>query len=92
MAQTVDYNNSITGDESWIYYENPPHYFWGKDTDAPPVVVRKQQHDKKTMLVIMVPGFGLLLHYVVPDIKTVDTSKFLQEIILCMMTSIILLG
>ena len=80
-AQSVNFENIITGDETWIYYQSPPHNFWGKLTDEPPTVIRKQQHDKKTMLVIMVSGSGMIMKYLVPDNKTVDGPLFREKII-----------
>ena len=78
-AQAVNFDNIITGDETWIYYQTPPRYFWGKDTDEPPTVVRKQQHDRKTMLVIMVSGSGMIMKHLVPDNMSVDGQLFREK-------------
>ena len=80
-AQSVNFENVITGDETWIYYQSPPHYFWGKPTDEPPTVIRKQQHDKKTMLVMMVSGSGMVMKHLVPDNSSVDGQLFREKVL-----------
>ena len=80
-AQSVNFENIITGDETWIYYQTPPHYFWGKPTDEPPTVIRKQQHDKKTMLVMMVSGSGMIMKHLVPENKSVDGPLFCEKVL-----------
>ena len=59
-AQLVNTGNSITGDETEIYYQSPSHNFWGRLTEEPPRVIRKQQPDKKNMLkyltVVFIPS------------------------------------
>ena len=80
-AKAVDYRNIITGDESWIYYSYSPHFYWGKSDEMPPVIVRRNQGDKKIMLIIMVSGDGVITSHILDNGSSVDGHLFRNVIL-----------
>ena len=75
-AKTIKYRNMITGDESWLSYSYSPQFYWGKDDEMPPVMVRRNQGDKKIMLIIMVSGDGVITSHILDNGKSVDARLF----------------
>ena len=80
-AKAVDYRNIITGDESWIYYSYSPQFYWGKSDEMPPVIVRRNQGDKKVMLIIMVSGDGVITSHILDNGNAVDGQLFTSVIL-----------
>ena len=66
----------VTGDESWIYFNNSGKLQWVFPWETPRVSTRKVIDSQKLLLVVFFSTTGFHLIYFVPDGTTVDSDYY----------------
>ena len=80
-AKKVDYENLITLDESWFFHSYPARWSYQEATAPRQRLVRRNQNNKKIMLVPFIGGFGYIDHYVLPEKTTLDSEGLVKNCI-----------
>ena len=71
----------VTGDEKWIYYENPTHKKQWLDPGQPSTSTPKSDiHRKKVMLSVWWDNKGILYYELLPPRQTVNSDLYKQQL------------
>jgi len=72
----------VTGDEKWIYFENPKRKkSWLSPGEAAPSTAKPNRFGRKTMLCVWWDQDGVVYHELLKPGETVNTDRYRQQII-----------
>lgn len=72
----------VTGDEKWIYYENPKRKkSWLSPGEAGPSTARPNRFGRKTMLCVWWDQCGVVYYELLKPGETVNTDRYRQQMI-----------
>jgi hypothetical protein len=71
----------FTGDETWVFYENPNTHMWVADIGELDKVQRKSHYAKKVMATVFFNGSGQFVLDMMPAGQTMNSKYFATRII-----------
>jgi hypothetical protein len=71
----------VTGNEKWIYYDNPVNHKQWHDPDKPPLFTPKREiHVKKVMLCVWWNQKGIIYYELLAPRQTVNANLYSQQL------------
>ncbi|KAK2956525.1 putative Mariner Mos1 transposase [Blattamonas nauphoetae] len=76
----TNFNNIVTGDETWITWRNPSRFRWQDRDDPPPVIERANIGTKKSMVTVF---FGVHTTFVSvsPRGEAINANSFIHDVL-----------
>jgi histone-lysine N-methyltransferase SETMAR len=83
LETTADnqFDNIITGDESWVNLRNDEDFIWGEEGEERPLRARTDFHPKRVMISVFWSTEGFHLVQPLPERGRVNADYFQQEIL-----------
>ena len=79
--QKQNYNNIVTGDESWFFFYNPQKSIWSDKKTENPKIISKKNYQKKILLTIFFSPSGFHVIDELPEKTKFNSSYFCDNII-----------
>jgi histone-lysine N-methyltransferase SETMAR len=75
------YSKIITGDEKWVYFENPAHQkAWIDKDETPPMTPIPQKHGKKIMLCVWWDIHGIIYWELLEKDETINAERYSTQL------------
>ena len=72
----------VTGDEKWIYFENPKrNRSWVTPGEPSTLTARPNRYERKTMLCVWWDQKGVIYYELLKPGETVNTERYRQQMI-----------
>ncbi|KAA6371257.1 MAG: putative Mariner Mos1 transposase, partial [Streblomastix strix] len=88
QIQKIKYAGFVTGDETWLYLDNPSNSQWIDINESRPTAPRKAIGAQKVMLTVFFGADRIWLIHAMPQKKSVTSITFINDILTPLLQSV----